>query len=106
MEYGIFKVEYEDYNCNKGDAHITKVRAYEIMGEGKFSNNYEEHLIEDVIQNIKNGHKYVTLISDDDDKLRKGAEIILKEFITTKPDTNRGSDLGSLPLIPYDIWEL
>ncbi len=86
MTYGIIKVEYENYNCTKGDAHITKVRVCE--------------------ENIKKGDKYITLISTGYKTWKSGAEIILKEFITTSPNVDRGSDLGSLPLIPYDIWEL
>ncbi|WP_368488315.1 DUF3892 domain-containing protein [Clostridium sp. BJN0013] len=106
MEYGIIKVEYENYNCTKGDAHITKVRVCEIIEGKKFSDNFQDQQIEEVIQNIKNGDKYITLVSTGYNKWKRGSEIILKEFITTKPDTNRGSDLESLPLIPYDIWEL
>lgn len=106
MEYGIIKVEYENYNCTKGDAHITKVRVCEVTGEDKFSDNFQDQPIEEVIENIKKGDKYITLVSTGYKTWKRGAEIILKEFITTRPDIDRGSDLESLPLIPYDIWEL
>jgi hypothetical protein len=106
MTYGIIKVEYENYNCTKGDAHITKVRVCEVLGEEEFGTNFQDQQIDKVIENIKKGDKYITLISTGYKTWKSGAEIILKEFITTSPNVDRGSDLGSLPLIPYDIWEL
>lgn len=108
MEYGIIKVEYEykNYDCNKDDAHITKVRVYEILEDEKFSDTFQDQQIDEVIQNIKNGDKYITLIEEEYKHWKRGAEVILKEYITTGPNVNRGSDLESLPLIPYDIWEI
>lgn len=104
MKYGITNVEYE--SNTKGDEHITKVRVHEITDDKHFNDDFKDEYVKNVIQNIKDGDEYITLVSTDGNKFRLGAKVIVKEkFITTEPNSKKEDNLGSLPLILPSFFE-
>ena len=98
MTRGITRVTHKDNN--KGDEHITEV---EVYTKDLWDNNWHDpriEAVEEVIENIeKNIEEYVTLTSLGNNEFEEGAKVIVKKFITTKPDDDKKNNLGSLPEI-------
>jgi hypothetical protein len=94
-DYGISKVRY-----NAGRTHIVRVQVAESLGE-KFGTPVEKERA-DVIAAIENDRTFVTIVKDNDNKWKKGADVGLvmvagMKYLRTDKNARTTDNLGELP---------
>lgn len=93
--YGVYRVRY-----HAGGSHIDKLEVSQIVGTDLMQK--QEMSRPEVVDQIKNGDKFYTLVQKTGtSKLSRGAEIdvfpVMTDYLKTKADSSTKDNLENLP---------
>lgn len=90
-------------NYNSDGTHIAKLKVHKVTGEGKFSSSGEELTRPKVIELIKNGDTFTTIVPGSEGKWNIGSKLeifpVTTDYLKTKNDKSTKDNLENLPPI-------